>query len=205
MSTQNRVPRSIAFRCSAAILAALQVFAITPAPVLAQPPGQSDDKDNGASTKTPIKHVIVIIGENRTFDHIFATYQPVHGETIDNLLSKGIVNANGTPGPKFALAAQNSAQDTAADLYQVSPTGKSPYPTLPAPLAGGPKTPFISSLAVAEAVENGLPNTQYYTYLTTGGTGLASGAPDTRVPNVNNLPNGPFQLTPGVPYDAYAA
>ncbi len=46
MSTQNRVPRSIAFRCSAAILAALQVFAITPAPVLAQPPGQSDDKDN---------------------------------------------------------------------------------------------------------------------------------------------------------------
>ena len=29
-----------------------------------------------SSTKTPIKHVIVIIGENRTFDHIFATYKP---------------------------------------------------------------------------------------------------------------------------------
>ena len=30
---------------------------------------------------TPIKHVIVIIGENRSFDHIFATYKPVHGQT----------------------------------------------------------------------------------------------------------------------------
>jgi phospholipase C len=25
------------------------------------------------STETPIKHVIVIIGENRSFDHVFAT------------------------------------------------------------------------------------------------------------------------------------
>jgi phospholipase C len=42
-----------------------------------------------AATATPIQHVIVIIGENRTFDHIFATYVPkVAGETVDNLLSK---------------------------------------------------------------------------------------------------------------------
>jgi len=27
-----------------------------------------------SATLTPIKHVIIIIGENRTFDHIFATY-----------------------------------------------------------------------------------------------------------------------------------
>jgi len=27
-------------------------------------------------TTTPIKHVIVIIGENRSFDHVFATYVP---------------------------------------------------------------------------------------------------------------------------------
>ncbi len=27
-------------------------------------------------TATPIKHLIVLIGENRTFDHIFATYVP---------------------------------------------------------------------------------------------------------------------------------
>jgi hypothetical protein len=31
---------------------------------------------NDKNTASPIKHVIVIIGENRTFDHIFATYQP---------------------------------------------------------------------------------------------------------------------------------
>ena len=38
---------------------------------------------NESATTTPIKHVIVIIGENRTFDHIFATYEPVgNGETI---------------------------------------------------------------------------------------------------------------------------
>ena len=28
------------------------------------------------TTATPIKHVIVLIGENRTFDHVFATYVP---------------------------------------------------------------------------------------------------------------------------------
>ena len=27
-------------------------------------------------TETPIKHVIIIVGENRSFDHLFATYQP---------------------------------------------------------------------------------------------------------------------------------
>ena len=37
---------------------------------------------NAASvpTASPIKHVIVIVGENRSFDHIFATYQPVSGD-----------------------------------------------------------------------------------------------------------------------------
>ena len=50
---------------------------------------------------TPIQHVIVIIGENRSFDHVFATYVPQPGQTVWNLLSEGIVNANGTPGPNF--------------------------------------------------------------------------------------------------------
>jgi len=34
------------------------------------------------TTNTPIQHVIVIIGENRTFDHVFATYRPKAGETV---------------------------------------------------------------------------------------------------------------------------
>jgi phospholipase C len=59
-----------------------------------------------AVTATPIKHVIVIIGENRSFDHVFATYQPTNGETVSNLLSKGIILANGKPGPNYSQSAQ---------------------------------------------------------------------------------------------------
>ena len=51
-------------------------------------PGLNDGK-----TATPIKHVIVIIGENRTFDHVFATYDPhTKGQTVANLLYKGIIH-----------------------------------------------------------------------------------------------------------------
>ena len=56
--------------------------------------------DDDTATLTPIKHVIIIIGENRTFDHVFATYTPVHkNDTVLNLLSQKIVNADGTPSP----------------------------------------------------------------------------------------------------------
>src|SRR3984957_3209599 len=61
---------------------------------------QEGDHDK-ARTDSPIKHVIVLIGENRTFDHLFATYKPRHGESVSNLLSKGIINGDGTPGPTF--------------------------------------------------------------------------------------------------------
>jgi phospholipase C len=53
---------------------------------------------NDNNTTTPIKHVIVIYGENRSFDHLYATYQPKSGETVNNLLSEGIINVDGTPG-----------------------------------------------------------------------------------------------------------
>src|SRR5580704_18584365 len=56
---------------------------------------------------TPIKHVIIIVGENRSFDHLFATYVPKSkDERVRNLLSEHIINADGTPGPKFARAHQ---------------------------------------------------------------------------------------------------
>lgn len=158
-----------------------------------------------SKTRAPIKRVIVIIGENRTFDHVFATYKPQHGEKVDNLLSKRIITEGGKPGLNFELARQYSAEDTHAAGYQVSPMGKSAYPTLPTPLAGGPTAPYIPSLAIAKFVENGLPNDTHYSCLMTGGTGLKGGTPDTRISNVNSLPAGPFQLTPGVPCDAYAA
>ena len=58
---------------------------------------------NDLATMTPIKHVIVIIGENRTFDHVFATFEPVNkGESVWNLLSEGIVNPDGSRAPTTA-------------------------------------------------------------------------------------------------------
>jgi phospholipase C len=60
-------------------------------------------------TRTPIKHVIVLIGENRTFDHLFATYVPRGTESVKNLLSEGIINADGTAGRHFKEAQQFQA------------------------------------------------------------------------------------------------
>src|SRR5207249_4989213 len=89
-------------------------------------------------TRTPIKHVIVLIGENRTFDHVFATYKPKKGERVDNLLSRRIINEDGTPGPNYFFASQWSASDGSDDKFQLSPGDKTLYPSLPPPLSGGP-------------------------------------------------------------------
>ena len=43
----------------------------------------------------------MIIGENHTFNNVFATYQPPHGQHISNLLSEGIITKNGGPGPNW--------------------------------------------------------------------------------------------------------
>src|SRR5246500_4210948 len=57
-----------------------------------------------SKTRTPIKHVIVLIGENRTFDHVFATYKPKSRDSVANLLSKRIIKSNGTPDINFGKA-----------------------------------------------------------------------------------------------------
>jgi phospholipase C len=87
--------------------------------------------------QTPIEHVIVVVGENRTFDNLYGVYQPRRGQTIHNLLSKGIVKADGTPGPNFALARQNIALQTGAYTPTPTPTVTGPYAQLPAPAAKG--------------------------------------------------------------------
>jgi phospholipase C len=170
----------------------------------------SDTGANDAVTTTPIKHVIVIIGENRTFDHIFATYVPVKGQTVNNLLSEGIVKADGTPGPNFPVAEQKAAYDVAPDAFMLSPSVTTSFDgnVLPAPINGGPTDSYVpnDSLTLARQSENGLPS-DYYGYLVTGGSGLTGKVPDTRIKNVNALPPGPFQLTNGdtFTYNDYAA
>ena len=178
-------------------------------------------------TKTPIKHVIVIIGENRSFDHVFATYVPKKGETVDNLLSKGIVtldtNKNAVPGPNFALAHQSAAADLGgSDTFLLSPPQSSfANNQLPAPQTGGPSgdnayfsgdnpcntTPPLSAIDCARLSEGGLEGLNEYASLVSGGTGQSSHVPDARISNVNALPTGPFQLTNATTftYDAYAA
>jgi acid phosphatase len=81
--------------------------------------------------KTPIEHLIVIVGENQSFDSVFATYVPAGGATVRNLLSQGIVDANGAAGPRFALAVQNRA--VPQTRYTLDPPRAAPYPTLPQP------------------------------------------------------------------------
>jgi phospholipase C len=186
------------------ISAAVFQFAIGSSFLEAQAPGKSRDNE----TSSPIKHVIVIIGENRSFDHVFATYVPRSGEKVWNLLSEKIVNADGTPGPNFSRAEQKAAYDEAPDAFLLSPQ-KTAFPghVLPTPLVGGPTVSFIenNSLTIAEQSENGLPSSDYK-YLVSGGTGQTSGTPDERIKNVGSLPTGPFQLTSSTfNYNDYSA
>jgi phospholipase C len=169
-----------------------------PLPAAAQTP-----KAEQNLTTSPIKHVIVIIGENRSFDHVFATYQPKNGQTVSNLLSKGIITADGKPGLNYSLSAQYSAVDDST--YAISPGSKTIYTNIPPVVAGGPTNPYIPTVQLAHEIEPGQLATGYYYDLTIGGTGLEPYAvPDTRIPNVLDLPEGEFQLTPAVPYSAYA-
>jgi phospholipase C len=178
----------------------------------AQPALAATTGPHDGDTTTPIKHVIIIVGENRTFDHLFATYVPPAG-TVQNLLSAGIINADGTPGPNAAIATQSSASDTSA--YSIAPGGKAPYTTgganpFPPVMTGSAHqnpsdttgAPFATK-AVAQYADYGLENADIGILLT-GATGLPEYSIDTRFPNAATPANGPYQLTPGISYDDYA-
>jgi phospholipase C len=95
-----------------------------------EPPPFDRDHDGHrfGDTVTPIKHVIILIGENRGLDHTFGVYKPKgRGQFIANLLSKGIVNEDGSPGPNFWTAQQFSV--TAQPSYYVGApdAAKTPY------------------------------------------------------------------------------
>jgi phospholipase C len=181
--------------------------------LLAVTVGFADDKPkdtdaaDAVKTESPIKHVIILIGENRGTDHTFGVYKPKGaGQTISNILSKGIVNEDGSPGPKFSLAQQFlvtpqplyyvGAPDTAKAAY--GSTGQMPQPnTNGAPITqsetGAPfAPPFLAELAAIDPSPDFNPLTN--TILTTGFTALPADTLDTRIPNAGVLPNGPFVL-----------
>jgi phospholipase C len=178
------------------------------APARATTPPQAPDTTH---TTTPIKHVIIIVGENRSFDHLFATYVPSHrNERVQNLLSEGIINADGSPGPNFAKAHQyqiTSAPNGGRFFSSADRAHKQLYPTLPAPDVGGvgPVSPYIGILGLPGG-DPGLPADDQWLF-GTGGTGLDfTLGPDTRISDVDALPPGPFQLTgASMPFDAFTA
>ncbi len=168
-----------------------------------------DNPVDAIKTATPIKHVIIIVGENRSFDHIFATYVPKsRSEKISNLLSESIVNADGSPGPNFAKAHQFkivSAPNGGKFFSSANLAHKQLYDTLPAPdVAGvGATSPYAAILGIPGG-DPGLPPADQFLF-GTGGTGLSfTLGPDTRIANVNALPPGPFQMTGAtMPFDAF--
>ena len=146
------------------------------------PPAQQPSRDN--DTATPIKHVIVIVGENRSFDPVFATYVPKKGQQVWNLLSGRNRESRRDSGrTNFTKFEQLAANDTSSDGHLLDPpTNTFPSSHLPAPLVGGPTDSYVKndSLTLARQSENGLP-ADYYAYLVTGGSGLTSATPDTRI------------------------
>ncbi len=176
------------------------------------PAGYSNQDHDGdgphSGTASPIKHVIIIVGENRSFDHLYATYVPKRkNERVLNLLSEGIINADGTPGPNFAKAHQFkivSAPNGGKFFSSADMANKDLYSALPAPDLNGVQNPPAAALLTLGGDPGLAPQDQFL--MGTGGTGLAvSKGPDTRIPNVKSLLPGPFQLTgPNLAFDAYA-
>src|SRR5580698_7742941 len=191
--------------------------------LLAATVGFADDKTkdpdaaDSVKTETPIKHVIILIGENRGTDHTFGVYKPKgKHQTISNLLSKGIVNLDGSPGPHFALAKQFSVAPQPS-FYIGAPAkaktaygdnGQMPQPnTNGAPVAQGTSgAPFTPAFLAEAQVLDPSPdfNALTDTILTTGFTMLAPDSVDSRIPGAGMLPNGPFVLQgPNISDDDY--
>ena len=157
-------------------------------------------------TRSPIKHLIVVVGENRSFDNVFATYTPPDPtQKIWNLLSKGIVQDDGRPGPNFALAEQQQASTAEETTFELSPQQTGPFSTLPQPsttfsaLPVGPckltKILFPNSPPLCDDV--GLDSQELLSAPGTGQPFLLPAlnlrpVPDCRYPP--NLPNGPYSL-----------
>ncbi len=195
---------SILRKCRPSTTLALPFVALMLAAIPAW--GQNERSDADRDTATPIKHVIIIIGENRTFDNIFATYEPKHGR-VWNLLSRGIIQSDGSPGPNAALATQFQLQaiDPVSyfiDTHHLINPGKTPYsPFLPTPEAGGapPQAVTLSQFlkdpadTVAPFDANTFSTSELHTIspwpeiedlalLTTGATGLDNCTADPTLP-----------------------
>ncbi len=165
-SSRRMVDRVVAIGASASVLVGIGALGgSTSAAAVPATPGSPAGAGmvrvgGGGGTATPIKHVIVIIGENHSFDNVFATYRPPKGQTVKDLLTEGIVNADGSPGPNAQKALQRVSSDT--KTYQTRPKKVGSYSTLPAP----------STTSIASACDGG----------------QAQNTTDNRIPTLGNDP-----------------
>ncbi len=172
-----------------------------------------DPLDRSNATKTPIKHVILIIGENRTFDHVFATYTPPAGQTVSNLLSKGIVTTDWCAGHELLDSRPNGRLPTLVP-FRLALLRPQLFPSCPQ------STPMeLLKRRIFPALRRPRPSSRRcrprtMSELANGGTGLAGDVVDTRFPftasgsNVDSfLPNfnGPLDMDPPLSYDDYAS
>src|ERR1700728_2802786 len=191
---------------SAAILGATVSFSLAAATVgLADE--RSKDPADAVKTESPIKHVIILIGENRGTDHTFGVYKPKgKGQTISNILANGIVKQDGSPGPNFSQAQQllgapqplyyvgapNSAKVAYGNRGQMPQPNTNGAPPAQS-LASAPFPPaFVAEASTLDPSPDFNENTD--TILTTGYTNLPPDTLDSRIPDAGILPNGPFVL-----------
>src|SRR3984893_12571570 len=192
---------------------------------LAAAEDRDGDDAHRMKTATPIKHVIVLIGENWSFDSIFATYKPSRGQLVDNLLARGVIDERGMQDPNFFASMQSQINQPypAAFFIDASKTaGKTAYqqapalPSFPAPnTAYVPTAPGGLNQGQAPFDRSAVPDSQLpriepsmefadLGLLRTGASGLPMFSTDTRVANATSLRNGSFQLTgPTLPYDSF--
>jgi len=192
---------------------------------LAAAQDRDGDDAHRMKTATPIKHVIVLIGENWTFDSIFATYKPKRGQFVNNLLSRGIVDEQGHPGPNFGDSMQfqinqpypasyfidairtagKTAYQQAPGLPSFPPPNTAYIPTAPGGLSQG-QAPFDRAQVPDAQLPRIEPSIEFEDLglLRTGASGLPMFSTDTRVPNATSLRNGSFPMTsPSRPYDSF--
>src|SRR5579862_8536372 len=99
-------------RWMASLLLAANLAAVTPGTTLAAP-----GNNGGGTTTTPIKHVVVIFGENISFDHYFGTYPNATNPKGEPKFKA----KSGTPtvnGLTQGLLEHNNNSDKASTLYQ---------------------------------------------------------------------------------------
>src|SRR5213080_586871 len=92
--TENSKERFSMHHCLTKGLAILAASALTLFPMYQ---ASAEDKD-GSSTKTPIKHLVVIFQENVSFDHYFGTYPHANGLSHDLLTN----NPNGVNPRRYS-------------------------------------------------------------------------------------------------------